>query len=113
MEGVDRQEKFKQEAFTLRTMRLDYELFNQQLGILGDEESEVFQQFIRGEKDLQTIALFRETYHSVTSRFFSNNTCWKLIFAIHFISLLYHHALSCIMKVSKDRRRQCNEENTH
>ena len=30
--------------------------------------------------------LFRETYHSVTSRFFSNNTCWKLIFAIHFIS---------------------------
>ena len=31
--------------------------------------------------------LFRETYHSVTSRFFSNNTCWKLIFAIHFISL--------------------------
>ena len=86
MEGVDRQEKFKQEAFTLRTMRLDYELFNQQLGILGDEESEVFQQFIRGEKDLQTIALFRETYHSVTSLFFSNNTCWKLIFAIHFIS---------------------------
>ena len=43
-------------AFTLRTMRLDYELFNQQLGILGEEESEVFQQFIRGEKDLQAIA---------------------------------------------------------
>ena len=21
--------------------------------------------------------LFRETYHSVTSRFFSNNTCWN------------------------------------
>ena len=33
-----------------------------------------------------TYTLFRETYHSVTSRFFSNNTCWKLIFAIHFIS---------------------------
>ena len=33
-----------------------------------------------------TLPLFRETYHSVTSRFFSNNTCWKLIFAIHFIS---------------------------
>lgn len=32
------------------------------------------------------ITLFRETYHSVTSRFFSNNACWKLIFAIHFIS---------------------------
>ena len=56
LEGVDRQEEFKQEAFTLRTMRLDYELFNQQLGILGEEECEVFQQFIRGEKDLQTIA---------------------------------------------------------
>ena len=41
LEGVDRQEEFKQEAFTLRTMRLDYE---------------VFQQFIRGEKDLQAIA---------------------------------------------------------
>ena len=37
-------------------------------------------------KRKNTIALFRETYHSVTSRFFSNNTCWKLIFAIHFIS---------------------------
>ena len=36
-------------------------------------------------RDLYT-TLFRETYHSVTSRFFSNNTCWKLIFAIHFIS---------------------------
>ena len=35
---------------------------------------------------LYNITLFRETYHSVTSRFFSNNTCWKLIFAIHFIS---------------------------
>lgn len=56
LEGVDRQEEFKQEAITLRTMRLDYELFNQQLGILGEEESEVFQQFIRGEKDLQAIA---------------------------------------------------------
>lgn len=33
-----------------------------------------------------TKTLFRETYHSVTSLFFSNNTCWKLIFAIHFIS---------------------------
>ena len=30
--------------------------------------------------------IFRETYHSVTSRFFGNNTCWKPIFAIHFIS---------------------------
>lgn len=37
-------------------MRLDYELFNQQLGILWEEEYEVFQQFIRGEKDLQAIA---------------------------------------------------------
>lgn len=36
--------------------------------------------------DAENLSLFRETYHSVTSRFFSNNTCWKLIFAIHFIS---------------------------
>lgn len=36
--------------------------------------------------EVQQYTLFRETYHSVTSRFFSNNTCWKLIFAIHFIS---------------------------
>ena len=35
---------------------------------------------------IQNRPLFRETYHSVTSRFFSNNTCWKLILAIHFIS---------------------------
>ena len=36
--------------------------------------------------EVQQYTLFRETYHSVTSRFFSNNTCWKMIFAIHFIS---------------------------
>lgn len=36
--------------------------------------------------NLFIFSLFRETYHSVTSLFFSNNTCWKLIFAIHFIS---------------------------
>ena len=38
------------------------------------------------DNSLLILPLFRETYHSVTSRFFSNNTCWKLIFAIHFIS---------------------------
>jgi len=56
LDGVDRQEEYKQEAFTLQTMRKDYELFNQQLGILGREEREVFRQFIKGEKDLQEIA---------------------------------------------------------
>ena len=47
LEGVDRGEEFQRDAFLLKTMRNDYELFNRQLGILDKEEAEVFVQFIR------------------------------------------------------------------
>ena len=35
LEGVDRSEKYQRDAYILRRMRADYELFNQQLSILG------------------------------------------------------------------------------
>lgn len=56
LEGVDRGDVYQNDARILRTMRQDYELFNQQLGILGKEEAEVFGEFIRGEKNLSAIA---------------------------------------------------------
>lgn len=58
-----------------------------------------------------TKTLFRETYHSVTSLFFSNNTCWKLIFAIHFISptrlnkILFFTVSSCIILYNESIKR--------
>ena len=56
LDGVDRAEVYQREAYILWSMRRDYELFNQQLGILGKEEAEVFGEFLRGEKDLSAIA---------------------------------------------------------
>ena len=51
MEGVDRSEEFIRNAYLLREMRKDYELFNLQLSILG-KEKESFEQYLRGEKSL-------------------------------------------------------------
>lgn len=56
LNGVDRGEEFLNEAFLLRAMRDDYELFNQQLGILSHEEAEIFGQFLRREKRIADIA---------------------------------------------------------
>ena len=56
LNGVERGEEFLKEAFLLRAMRDDYELFNQQLGILSQEEAEVFGQFLRREKRIADIA---------------------------------------------------------
>lgn len=39
MEGVDRSEEFIRNAYLLREMRKDYELFNLQLSILGKERN--------------------------------------------------------------------------
>lgn len=55
MEGVDRSEEFIRNAYLLREMRKDYELFNLQLSILG-KEKESFEQYLRGEKSLVDIA---------------------------------------------------------
>lgn len=71
LEGVDRGEEFKREAFLLRKMRNDYELFNRQMGILNKEEAEVFGQFIRKEKCIADIAEDKGiVYESVQQRIY-------------------------------------------
>ena len=55
MEGVDRAEEFMREAYLLRDMRKDYELFRLQLSILGSEK-DVFEKYLRKEKTLLDIA---------------------------------------------------------
>ena len=56
LEGVDRGEKYRKDAYTLRRMRADYELFNQQLCILGRNELRIFRGYLSGEKDIGEIA---------------------------------------------------------
>lgn len=55
LEGVDRAEEFKRDAYLLRDMRKDYELFNLQLSILG-KEKESFEKYLRQEITLLDIA---------------------------------------------------------
>lgn len=55
MEGVDRAEEFIRDAYLLRDMRKDYELFNRQLSILGTEK-DTFEKYLRREKSLDDIA---------------------------------------------------------
>ena len=55
MDGVDRAEEFIRDAYLLRDMRKDYELFNRQLSILGTEK-ETFEKYLRREKTLIDIA---------------------------------------------------------
>ena len=56
LEGVDRGEEFRQDAYTLRNMRADFNLFNQQLSILGRNELRIFRDYLSGEKDISEIA---------------------------------------------------------
>lgn len=56
LEGVDRVEEFQRDAYTLRRMRTDFELFNSQLCILGKNESRIFRDYLSGEKDIGDIA---------------------------------------------------------
>ena len=55
MDGVDRAEEFIRDAYLLRDMRKDYELFNRQLSILGTEK-DTFEKYLRREKSLDDIA---------------------------------------------------------
>lgn len=55
LDGVDRAEEFIRNAYLLRDMRKDYELFNRQLSILG-REKEIFEKYLRKEKTLTDIA---------------------------------------------------------
>lgn len=56
LEGVDRREQFQKDAFVLRNMRKDYDLFNKQLSILGRDESRIFLGYLNGEKKIMDIA---------------------------------------------------------
>ena len=56
LDGVDRVEKFQRDAYTLRNMRADFDLFNKQLCILGRNESRILIGYLSGEKDIGDIA---------------------------------------------------------
>ncbi len=56
LEGVDRVEEFQSDAYTLKKMRADFELFNRQLCILGRNEQRIFKGYLSGEKDIGAIA---------------------------------------------------------
>ena len=57
LEGVDRKEELCNTAFTLRKMRMDYELFKGQLGMLAKNESKIFLGYLSGDKNMEEIAL--------------------------------------------------------
>ena len=56
LEGVDRAELYIRDAYILRDMRKDYNLFNSQLGILGTEQ-DMFLRYIRKEATLGVLGL--------------------------------------------------------
>lgn len=56
LKGTDRGAEFERDAFILRRMRNDYELFNKQLGILKTDESRVFMKYLNGEMAIAEIA---------------------------------------------------------
>ena len=56
LDGVDRVEKFQRDAYILRSMRADFDLFNKQLCILGRNESRILIGYLSGEKDIGDIA---------------------------------------------------------
>ena len=56
LDGVDRSDEFQKEAFILKDMRKDYELFNMQLGILSNDEHKFFRCYLNGERNLSDLA---------------------------------------------------------
>jgi hypothetical protein len=56
LEGTDRGELFKKEAFVLRDMRRDYQLFNDQLNNLSEEERQLVLSYIEKGKRLSDLA---------------------------------------------------------
>ena len=55
LDGVDQAEVYIRDAYILRDMRKDYNLFNSQLGILGTEQ-DMFLRYIRKEATLGVLA---------------------------------------------------------
>lgn len=55
LKGVDRAEEFVSDAYLLRKMRNDYQLFNMQIETLGAEK-DMFEKYLKGEMSLSDIA---------------------------------------------------------
>ena len=53
---MDRGLEFQKEAFILRDMRKHYALFNKQLGILSNEENQIFLGYLSKEQNLGDLA---------------------------------------------------------
>ena len=56
LEDIDFEEEIVQDAWTIRCMRRDYELFNSMLDILDPQELEVFMAFLKKEKSIDQLA---------------------------------------------------------
>lgn len=56
LEGVDGSEDIQKNAYILKEMRKDYDLFNSQLRILPKSEYHLFQTYLKGESDIAHIA---------------------------------------------------------
>ena len=56
LNGIDSSEEIQRKAFILKDMRKDYELFNNQLQILSENEYKLFQNYLRREKTIMDIA---------------------------------------------------------
>ena len=64
LDGVNQAEVYIRDAYILRDMRKDYNLFNSQLGILGTEK-ETFTRYLLKEKTISDIAEDQQiTYES-------------------------------------------------
>lgn len=66
--GVERGEKYQQDALILRTMRQAYEFFDQQLGILGKEEAEVLDSSSKEKRIFQQLQRTKGLYTNLHNR---------------------------------------------
>lgn len=65
LDGVDKPDAYIRDAYVLRNMRKDYDLFNSQLGILGREQ-DMFVRYLRKESTIGDLAEERcVTYETV------------------------------------------------
>ena len=56
LDGTDREEEFKKEAFLLKVMRHDYDLFKRQVECLDEEDRSIFVSYIGRKKSTGEIA---------------------------------------------------------
>lgn len=56
LDGTEREEEFKAEAFILKRMRKDYQLFNNQLNSLDPESREMLVTYMKSHKDAPELA---------------------------------------------------------